>query len=164
MKITDLFSQLTPAMQEYRALAVLQPWAWLISRPDILDPVKRQEAINAGLIKIIENRTWTTTYRGQFLIHAGQRYPKSQYLSDVAEIKRTYGVDLPPFEEMERGGIVGITTLSDCVHAHSSPWKMEGYFGFVLKDTQPVRFIPYKGQQGWFTARIPGLEVLSQNP
>jgi hypothetical protein len=43
-------------MTPNKALSIRQPWAHLIV---------------AG-IKQIENRTWTTRYRGPLLIHAGQ--------------------------------------------------------------------------------------------
>jgi hypothetical protein len=39
-----------------KALSIQQPWAWAI--------------IHAG--KRVENRTWSTRFRGPFFIHAGK--------------------------------------------------------------------------------------------
>jgi ASCH domain len=56
-----------------KALSVRQPWAWLII---------------AGH-KDVENRSWTTTYRGPLLIHAARRP------DDVmADIENRYGVSI----------------------------------------------------------------------
>src|SRR3546814_18926401 len=80
-----------------KALSIRQPWAWLITQG----------------FKDIENRTWQTKFRGQFLIHASKGMTKDEYesvqwyLSDIAT-----HITLPEFGELERGGIVGLATLS----------------------------------------------------
>ena len=53
-------------------------------------------------------------------------------------------------------GFVGWTRVVDCVTAHASPWKtgypFEGVesYGFVLRDSRPMPFVPWKGRLGFF--------------
>jgi hypothetical protein len=111
-----------------KALSVRQPWAGLIV---------------AGL-KDIENRTWTTRYRGPLLIHASQR-ADSVMLCDVA---RDYGVTLPrqtAASFLRTGGIVGMVDLIDVVEQHHSNW-FHGPYGFVLANARALPFKPMSGK------------------
>src|SRR3546814_16689726 len=110
-----------------KALSIRQPWAWLITQG----------------FKDIENRTWQTKFRGQFLIHASKGMTKDEYesvqwyLSDIAP-----HITLPEFGELERGGIVGIATLSKCVDNSSSTWHQTYSWGIGLTNIQSMPFIP----------------------
>lgn len=124
-----------------RALSILQPWALLVA---------------LGL-KEIENRTWLTHYRGEFLIHAGKGYDGAGEMwlrnnwwkfglpSKVADI-----LEHTVPKAYDRGGIIGRVELVDCVLEHDSGWKAEGSYGFVLRNARQIPFIPYRGQQGFF--------------
>ena len=116
-------------------LSVRQPWAWLI--------------VNG--FKDIENRTWPTKVRGRILIHASKTMTDDDYrdcclfilergINDVVIIHPKY---------LKRGGIVGQTTITDCVFSHQSKW-FEGPHGFVLSDSKPLPFRECKGQLGFF--------------
>ncbi len=59
------------------------------------------------------------------------------------------GVELPAFEDLRRGGIVGSVELVDCVDMDASPWFF-GEWGWVLKDPQEEVFHECKGRLGWF--------------
>lgn len=122
-----------------KALSIKQPWAWLI--------------VNGH--KDIENRKWKTNFRGRILIHAGKgldtnadndlwnnRHPVSGEQSE-----RTAGLMLPNY--WQRGGIVGVATITDCVSASDSAW-FEGPFGFVIAEAKLCPFIPWRGQLGFF--------------
>ena len=75
-----------------KALSIRQPWAWLI--------------IHAG--KDVENRTWCTNYRGRFLVHAAKGMTQREY-QDAKQFAALNGVhNLPEFDELPRGGIVGV--------------------------------------------------------
>lgn len=117
------------------ALSIRQPWAWMI--------------LNAG--KDIENRDWPTARRGRFLIHASKGMTRAEYENATDPLWANGGrtIDLPPFEDLQRGGIVGEAEIVDCVTASESPW-FNGTFGFVLRDPKPLPFIQYKGQLGFF--------------
>ena len=61
-------------------------------------------------------------------------------------------IELPDFEALARGGIVGQATILDCVDHHSSEW-FTGLYGFVMADAKPVPFIPCRGSLGFFEVR-----------
>lgn len=122
------------------ALSIRQPWAWAI--------------LHAG--KDIENRTWSTTFRGPVAIHAAKGMTKDE-VADFSELlgdlrwKGVAGVPAkgPHYNQLERGGIVGVAEIVGCVDRHDSPWFF-GRWGFVLRNARPVDFIPCKGALGLF--------------
>jgi hypothetical protein len=121
-----------------KALSIRQPWAWAI--------------IHAG--KDIENRNWSTSYRGPILIHAAKGMTLAEYDGFMAFVAERFpGKRLPlhfPLpEEMERGGIVGKARIGNCVSSSPSPWFF-GPYGFVLADAEPLPFRPLKGALGFF--------------
>jgi hypothetical protein len=114
-----------------KALSIKQPWAW---------------AICAGF-KPVENRSWSTPFRGSFLIHAGQRLDKDGVAFVEAMLRERFADGLPP-AAFARGGIVGAAMLRNVVRAHDSPWFF-GPYGFTLE--RPLSFpdvIPCKGALG----------------
>lgn len=88
-----------------RALSIKQPWAGLIA---------------AGY-KNIENRSWATSFRGRFLIHAGNGEATVYNCVDAGDWT-----------------------------AKGSPWFF-GPYGFAIRDAKLWdRPIPYRGQLGFF--------------
>ncbi len=112
-----------------KIIVVRQPWAWLI--------------VNG--YKNIENRSWTTRYRGPLLIQAAASRPSAEAI----EYLRKRRVTLP--KEFELGGIVGLVYLEDCVDASRSKW-FEGPVGWVLSQPRTLPFVPFKGRLGLFPA------------
>ncbi|MCU7645600.1 ASCH domain-containing protein [Pseudomonas piscis] len=121
-----------------KALSIRQPWAWLI--------------IHGG--KDIENRSWHTKYRGRFLVHAAKGMTRAEY-NQASWIAGPLGVNLPRFEALQRGGIIGSVELVDSVDHSNSPWYM-GQKGFLLCDPMPLPFRPMKGQLQFFD--VPGVQ------
>ncbi|MCO3748023.1 ASCH domain-containing protein [Pseudomonas aeruginosa] len=115
-----------------KTLSIRQPWAWLI--------------VYGG--KDIENRSRRTNFRGRFLVHASQGMTRQEY-NMATWIAGPLGVTIPPFDELQRGGIIGSVELVDCLEDSSSPWYM-GEKGYLLRDPRPLPFVPYKGQLGFF--------------
>lgn len=119
-----------------KALSIRQPWAWLI----------------VSGYKDIENRSWPTRLRGEVLVHASKGMTRAEY-DDVdlmlALDERLQYIRLPPFDQLERGGIVGKVTISGCIAASRSPWFF-GKYGFELRDAKQVPFAPFKGALGFF--------------
>lgn len=115
-----------------KALSIRQPWAWLI--------------IHGG--KDIENRKWNTRFRGRFLVHAAAGMTCDEY-NFASNYAKGIGVDIPPANDLKRGGIIGSVELIDCQNFHSSPWYM-GEKAFILKDPDPLPFIPIKGKLSFF--------------
>lgn len=119
-----------------RALSIRQPWAWLI--------------VNGH--KDIENRNWVTKFRGTFLVHAAKGMTRDEYALAFVTAEEN-GVKLPAFEDLERGGIVGQATITDCVSESQSPWFF-GEFGLVLADAKSLPFQPCNGSLGFFTPSL----------
>ncbi|PJN96422.1 hypothetical protein CNY89_02690 [Amaricoccus sp. HAR-UPW-R2A-40] len=128
------------------ALSIRQPWAWAI--------------INAG--KDIENRDWSTRFRGPVCIHAAKGMTNREWDDAMDFIDQAFPVPLAHqygrrrsasgSTDAKRGGIIGVAEIVDCVEASSSPWFF-GRYGFVLANVQPVEFIPVRGALGFFDWR-----------
>ena len=130
-------------------LSIKQPWTWLIIH---------------GL-KNIENRDWTTSYRGPLLIHAGKRVDEQCFGSDgrllIEYWRSRYGDELAASmpqqqQEYETGGLVGIATVVDVVTHNESPWFF-GRYGWILKEAHPLPFVAYRGQLSLFGVPVAAL-------
>lgn len=132
-----------------KAISVRQPWAWLI--------------IHAG--KDIENREWTTSFRGRVLIHAAKGMTRAEW-EDAIDTAQHAGVSLDAlrdgcqFDQLQRGGIIGAVDIVDCVQDSESPWFF-GTHGFVLRSPAAVPFTPWKGQLGFFDVPLSAVEATS---
>lgn len=138
-----------------KCISIRQPWAWLIVRPDLAGEA-RAAALAAGLIKTIENRIWHTNYRGPVLIHAAKGMTRAEY-EGASGFAQAIGVDVvPAIDALDRGGIVGLANLVDCVHPkdRSSEWHMGDQYGFLLQDTRPLPFFSYTGKLGLFEVPV----------
>jgi len=129
------------------AISIRQPWAWLIIRPDVTDPEERRRLYQTGQIKDIENRDWRTTYRGRVLVHASKGMTRGEY--DDCNHFIPPGIELPPFESLERGGIIGAVDIVNCVDDSLSNWFV-GFYGFVLANAESLPFRPLRGSLGIF--------------
>jgi hypothetical protein len=123
-----------------KVLSIRQPWAHLI-----VNGVKR-----------IENRTWTTTYRGPLLIHAGARWADTP----IADIERLFDLTIPA--ELPRGAIVGAADLVDVVTSSRDRF-FSGPYGFVLENAQASpEPCPMKGRLGLFEIPTNTTDALHQ--
>lgn len=121
-----------------KALSIRQPWAWLIAHG----------------FKDIENRTWKTKFRGEFLIHASQyRGLKGDWERWMELIQNKYLIALPETFP-PAGGIIGKAEIVDCVQESNSEW-FDGPNGFVLKNAKVLPYHPCKGQLSFFNVDIP---------
>ncbi|RYC10134.1 ASCH domain-containing protein [Ciceribacter ferrooxidans] len=118
------------------ALSIRQPWAWAI--------------LHAG--KPVENRSWSTNLRGPICIHAAKGMTMAEY-AETRQFVWSLGIkDIPAFDAIRRGGIIGVADLVDVVTHHPSPWFF-GPYGFVLANPRAVPFISVKGALGLFDWR-----------
>jgi len=101
-------------------------------------------------IKDIENRKWRTDYRGPLLIHASKLWDQEGYefiQSRGGEWKTDF---LQEKEDFERGYLIGMVEMIDCVEHHPSKWFF-GPWGFVFESPEVwADPIPYRGQLGLF--------------
>lgn len=157
-----------------KALSLRQPWLWSI--------------LHAG--KRIENRDWNTHHRGLVLLHAAKAMPASYYdgavkwMADrrLVNTRGCYGGEagkpmMPWRDEFrpELGGIVGRAEIVDVIkpggvyvsrcapasvdESADSPWYM-GAFGFVLRNVEPLPFVPCAGALGLWNVPPRVLEQL----
>jgi hypothetical protein len=128
-------------MRQLPCLSIRQPWATSILHG-----------------KDIENRSWRTSFRGRFLIHAGKALTAADLEAWRLFVDGTIPDDQLAWAKkisvrtLPRGGIIGVATLIDCVIESKSPWFC-GEYGFVLAEVQPLPFMPCKGSLGFFNAK-----------
>lgn len=126
------------------AISIRQPWAWMI--------------IHGG--KDIENRVWKTSFRGPVLIHAAKGMTVEEYISARDFANRIWAETGKPNTKgvtggtLERGGIIGVVDLIDCVTQSQSPW-FTGNYGFVMANPRPLPFHPCKGALSFFKIKYP---------
>ncbi len=133
-------------MTSFKCISVSQPFADLI--------VKAK--------KTIELRSWNTTFRGEFLVHA----PLKVWLSDCKRL----GIDSAV---LVRGSIVGKAVLYDVkIYQTKKEWQADAKYhfadcdfsgskyGFMLKNAKEFKIpIPYKGQLGFFDVNLRGTKI-----
>ena len=112
-----------------KALSINQPFGW---------------AMVEGF-KDIENRNWSTNFRGEFYIHIGLAVQVREY--DF--IRQQTGSPFDNSMKMHIGGIIGIAEIVDCVTESDSPWFF-GRYGFVIKNARRIPFKECKGALGFF--------------
>ena|SRR3990167_1062667 len=135
-----------------KALSIRQPWAWLI----------------CSGYKGIENRGWSTKFRGRIYVHAGLQFDFNAGL--VPSINWDDG-SLQPVHEAyhllpsdakdalmllalswkNQSALIGEVDIVDCVTESDSPWFLSGKYGFVLAN--PVLYkqpVPYRGRLRFF--------------
>jgi hypothetical protein len=115
-----------------RALTVKQPYAWAI--------------VHGG--KTVENRRWSTPFRGRFYLHAGVGWDRD----GPGWIEREIGIDVPRREDLLFGAIIGTVELYDVVSESDSPWAEPDNYYWLLRNPKPLRRpIRVLGQLGWWS-------------
>ena len=110
--------------ESVRALTIHQPWATLIAEG----------------YKDVENRVWTTAYRGPLLIHAGKRI-------DPAGVARAGEVGLV-IDQLPGGAFVALCRLEGVVTDSDSPWAIPGGYHWELAEVVRLREpVPARGAQ-----------------
>ena len=141
---------------QVKVLSVKNPYAYLI--------------IQGG--KDVENRTWTTDYRGRLYIHvSGDNLPflteepnLMEYYSkcdidkgDTVESFMNAVIDKPDKWLLKSQSIIGYVDLVDIIQNSSSPWSIEGQYHWILKNPtllkNPIRQV--KGRLGLWNYNLP---------
>ncbi|GCE32104.1 hypothetical protein KDA_75880 [Dictyobacter alpinus] len=124
-----------PEVQGYWGLSIRPPYSYWLANPTRL--------MELGLPpKTLENRGWTTRFRGEILLHSGTTVEPGAF----AYWKRIIpGLEcLTPTQGYPRGAFIGRARLADVVTSSRDVWFC-GPYGFVLEDAQPIEPIPYPG-------------------
>jgi hypothetical protein len=141
-------------MSEWRALSLSQPWLDWIMR------AARGERDE----KLVENREWSTSHRGPFILHAAKSFDAAAFDAAVA-----MGLPAPPRlprEKYPSGGFVGVARLVDVLRPGQLPyppgawdlrWWARTQFGFLLSDVREVPQIAYPGSLNFW--KVPAATV-----
>lgn len=128
-------------MVDINCISVKQPWAWAI--------------FHAG--KDVENRSWRSSHRGKLMIHTSKNFDENGY-KHLQSHKEIYGIDnLPTIEELknETGGLYGMVDMVSCRwNLPNNIWKMEGLYGWIVKNPVRLNFVPYKGRLSFFNIEL----------
>ena len=114
-------------------ISVRQPWALAIARYG----------------KRIENREWSTKYRGVIFIHATLYRPRQDEIDYVSLLA---GKKIK-FEDLEFGKVIAIAKLTGVITESRSKW-FAGPYGFVLEDIEEIHPITVRGKLRIFEAKI----------
>jgi hypothetical protein len=97
-----------------KTLTIRQPWAGAIFE----------------LGKDVENRTWSTPYRGPMLIHAGSAlFGTGKRIGDLRHGQTAWAA----------GAIIGVVHLVDVVKGYQSVWAEKGCWHWVIEDATAFR-------------------------
>jgi hypothetical protein len=113
-----------------KALTVAQPWAWALIFGN----------------KRIENRNWSTTYRGPLLIHAGK---STKFWVDTLP----HGTKPPERPALPFGVLLGIVDLIDCVpyeEVKDDPYAIAGMICWKVANPRPVEQVACQGLMAIF--------------
>lgn len=124
-----------------KTLSIKQPWAWLLANGH----------------KDVENRNWRTKFRGKIFIHASKSINKQDYAA-AKLICDDLGIKLPNIDQLERGGIVGCMTITDCVETLDSPWFF-GQYGFTVNNQRACKLHPLKGRLSIYESGVETSEL-----
>lgn len=131
-----------------KVLSVQQPYAWML--------------VHNFAGKNIENRDWTTRYRGPLLIHAGQRFDPYALDWICERLSEEEFAKLPKHRrDYQLGGIVGIVRLKDVVTCSESKW-FRGVYGWYFDRAMPLEFYSLKGDLGLFDIHPEVMKAIKQ--
>lgn len=114
--------------------------------------------------KPVENRTWSTKFRGTISIHASKGMTRDEYangrqlanyigMKDVKTASLLHRHPMPSPTAIPRGFIVGAVDIVDVVGRSNDPWFF-GPYGFVLENPRLLETpIPCSGALGFFNWR-----------
>lgn len=151
----------TPKPDRRTCLSIWQPWAWLLTHGLADAPIDWKAGLGllvtmpwlkeGGAWKDVENRTWTTGYRGLLYVHAGKTFDGAAYQSIKEEFPE---LPLPSIEELgqQMGGLVGTVRLVEIVTDSTSVWANPGCFHFRMVEGKPMDLEPMRGYQKLFHA------------
>jgi hypothetical protein len=133
-------------------LCIRQPWAFLV--------------VNG--FKPIENRTWPLPDRfiGQPILIQASKRPTFSMMDAQREICRRAQPEEVFTAAMAglgtgTGGIVGVTTVRECIQGHRSIWAEPNTWNWILSDSRPLPFMACRGRLGLFKVEYPHTEAIN---
>lgn len=146
----------------FTALSIIQPWPWLILRPDVTDPAARFALAAAGQMKDHENRDWSTNVRGWVIVHASGRRLAAWDYRAAQLFAAQRGVEVPLREALPYGAAVGAMRIDAVETRSASVWATGP--GFKIGATVPFSApVVCTGSLKFFRLPAPG-EATAQKP
>lgn len=133
-----------------KVLTIRQPWASLILEG----------------VKDVENRRWSTSFRGTFAVHSSAARDRRDFEEAVLAYRNYADCDLTfaqnavteisgGFLNAKCGVILGVVDLTASTRAVSSPWHIDGFYGFYLENPKWLENpIKAKGSLGFWNANF----------
>lgn len=106
--------------ENLRVLTVNQGWA------DLILPREGRSQV-----KDVENRTWTTAYRGDLLIHAGSGHKK---MAESKQFCDLHGIPFPNESDLIFGAVIGIVELVGIERSRDSIWAQADNYHWILEN------------------------------
>lgn len=138
----------------FKCLSIRPAWAWLIVKL----PSERW--------KDVENRSWTTSYRGPLLIHASQGLTQDEFDHACRFAHEQVGIpqaELPTYEDVKaiRGTLLGAAKLSTVVEpgASVSPWHDGQFYGWRFENRVAFTPRPLAGKLSLFNVQVTDEEL-----
>src|SRR5580765_397995 len=128
-------------------LSVRQPYAsWLVNPKNF---------INAQITpKCIENRDWTTSYRGPLLIHASKTFEDGAIEHWLRRCPRLGNAVSLEKQDYPLGYIIGIVDFVNIVEDSDDPWFC-GQYGWVFANAMPFdALVHYRGSLRLFDVPV----------
>lgn len=120
-------------MSNFPALTIKQPWASLIMLG----------------VKDIENRSWTTGYRGPLWVHAGKAWADDEWPDDPALRFFDFSHFTRESIHVPRGSLLGTVDLCNIITDSESPWAIKGQNHWVIRNPRSLfKPLPWRGQTG----------------
>jgi len=121
-----------------KALSFKQPWAWLMCKG----------------FKDIENRNWSTKFRGRIYVHASKSKTDMDKETLAFILKRLTNRQASEFmlayTRLTFGAIIGELNITGCMDLHPSTWFF-GKYGFTVSNPYLYEIpIPCKGMLNFF--------------
>ena len=122
----ECLCDIQPAIDD-RVLTLRPVWAWAV--------------LHAG--KRLENRSWSTSWRGWIWIHSGSA-PTTDVERDVLRRSlRLLGIEMSDLDDFPRGAIVARARIADVIDnanrvVGQGPWQSTDGYAFLLAEVQQL--------------------------
>jgi hypothetical protein len=122
-----------------KAISIRQPYAWLIAQGH----------------QDVESRPWRSPQRGIIAIHAARSYTVAEHKRALERIQAIPSIahlvkEIPLFDDLLRGGVIGLCEITDCTCKHDSVWYTREGWAYSLQKARPIPFVPMAGKINFF--------------
>jgi hypothetical protein len=106
-------------------------------------------------IKDVENRGWSTSYRGPLAIHASKGGHSRSEVADLLDVLLDDGMITQAQSSLiaarvdsDRGKVIGVVQLVGWANRSDSAWWVPGQIALAVAHPKIITPIPHRGEQG----------------